>query len=122
MNQHDDKFIDELKSSLKQGEDNLDANTNSSLSQARNSALKELDSSVLTRWRSPMFATAAFASVLLSLSVFFIIYSNGSIQENNGFIFDEAEYALFIESSDVLAGNLEEEIEFYEWLDEQETS
>ncbi len=122
MNQHDDKFIDELKSSLKQGEDNLDANTNSSLSQARNNALKELDSSVLTRWRSPMFATAAFASVLLSLSVFFTIYSNGSIQENNGFIFDEAEYALFIESSDVLAGNLEEEIEFYEWLDEQETS
>ncbi len=122
MNQHDDKFIDELKSSLKQGEDNLDANTNSSLSQARNNALKELDSSVITRWRSPMFATAAFASVLLSLSVFFTIYSNGSIQENNGFIFDEAEYVLFIESSDVLAGNLEEEIEFYEWLDEQETS
>ncbi len=122
MNQHDDKFINELKSNLKQGEDNLDANTKSSLSQVRNSALKELDSSAFTRWRSPMFATAAFASVVLSLSVFFTLYSNGSIQENNGFIFDETEYALFIESSDVLAGNLEEEIEFYEWLDEQETS
>lgn len=122
MNQHDEKFISKLKSNLEQDEDNLDANTKSSLNQARNSALEELDNSIHNSWRSPMFATAAFASVLLSLSVFFTVYSSGDIQEKNEYIFDEVEYAAFIESSDFLVDDFEEEIEFYDWLDEQEPS
>lgn len=121
MNQHDEKFISELKSNLEKDEDNIDAHTKSSLNQARNSALKELDNSIHNSWRSPMFA-AAFASVLLSLSVCFTVYFSGGIQEKNEFILDEVEYAAFIESSDFLVDNLEEEIEFYAWLDEQEPS
>lgn len=122
MNQDDKKFISELKTNLQQYEDNLDAHTRSSLTQVRNNALDELNDPMQNHWRIPMFATAAFASILLSLSVFYTVQNNGDMQTEGGFVFDEVEYAAFIESSDFLVENLEEEIEFYEWLDEQEPS
>lgn len=122
MNQHDEKFISELKTNLQHGEDNLDASTRSSLTQARNNALDEFNNTKLNHWRLPIFATATFASILCALSIFYTVSSNEDIQKESEFILNEAEYTAFMESSDLSLENIEEEIEFLEWLDEQEPS
>lgn len=116
MNEQD--FLKQVKQSLDDSVENLDAETRTRLNQARQAALREMHKSSLRKtkawWMIPAGAAAMAAIAVLSSVMYF--RSTGSIMLPQGGISDLD----IVASRDQL--EMYENLDFYLWLVEEETS
>ena len=109
MNETDNRLQEQIKQSLQDSSENLEASIQSRITRARYNALEQLDREEKLNWWAPaaMITTACLALVVITLLTR-----------------TAPEPDLFMEDMDMISTvddlELYEDLEFYEWLDEYE--
>ena len=113
--QENEKFAQQLKSTLDKSVSDLDENVRCKLQIARGEILnKEINS-----WRRPSIIWASTASVLVISVLVLMLVSSPYMQINENEIMASVESNIFEDDANI---EFYEELDFYVWLSEQETN